>query len=176
MAYSTPATWTAGEIPTAAKMNQQVRDNVSFLANPPACRVRRTTAQTGIVTATETAIGFDAERYDTASMHDNATNNSRIVFPVAGIYIVGCHIQWDNNATGFRALFVRLNGATRIAPEFRTTNNGDVTEMGIVTTYKFAASDYIEFTVYQTSGANRTLNLASGASAPEAWATWYGLG
>lgn len=49
MAWSTPATWVAGAVLTAAQLNQQVRDNLSFLAELGELGyVTKTTAQTGI--------------------------------------------------------------------------------------------------------------------------------
>lgn len=35
MAWKTPRTWVAGEVPTAAIMNAHVRDNLNALKNPP---------------------------------------------------------------------------------------------------------------------------------------------
>ena len=35
MAWTTPRTWVAGEVPTAAIMNAHVRDNLNALKNPP---------------------------------------------------------------------------------------------------------------------------------------------
>lgn len=47
-----------------------------------------TTAATTFAQNTLLAIPFNQERYDTASMHDNVTNNSRITAPSAGYYLV----------------------------------------------------------------------------------------
>lgn len=33
MAWSAPRTWIVGEVPTADLMNQEIRDNLSFLGN-----------------------------------------------------------------------------------------------------------------------------------------------
>lgn len=48
MAYTTPSTWVAGNVLTAAQLNQQVRDNVSFLAGTKGAEIvtSQTTAST----------------------------------------------------------------------------------------------------------------------------------
>ncbi len=174
MAYSAPRTWTPGEYPTAAQLNQDLRDNVAFLANPPACRVTKAAFQ-GITTATNTAIVFDTERYDTDSMHDTVTNNTRITIVTAGLYEVGGCIEWDANAAGTRSLGIRLNGTTFLVNVFMDIDSAILHAQNVETTYKFAAADYVELVAWQDSGGSRTANK-SGNYSPEFWATWKGLG
>jgi hypothetical protein len=50
------------------------------------CRVNRTTGSVSVGNNTYTVIGYDAEKYDTDSMHDTGSNTSRIVIPaIAGV-------------------------------------------------------------------------------------------
>lgn len=51
----------------------------------PAARVTRTASQ-AVPNNDVTAIAFNSERYDTAAMHSDTTNPSRLRAPVSGIY------------------------------------------------------------------------------------------
>lgn len=180
MAYATPRTWVAGDVLTAAQLNQDVRDNISFLANPPACRIYHNTTQ-AIADATQTTVTFNSERYDTAAMHDTGTNPSRITIPVAGLYQVGFVAEFAAG-TDYLALLSRclMDGATIIGQsQVSRHDSGDgisaSTSFGF--TYKFTAAQYIEARVYQNNGANVARNLLSSANcSPEFWATRIGIG
>ncbi len=174
MAYAAPRTWSAGEVPTAAQFNQDIRDNPAFLANPPACRAYRTTAQ-ALTTGAATAIAFDAERYDTAAMHSTSVNTSRITIVTAGLYLLTGEVSFASNVTGVREMFLQVNGATRIVDANATAVNGDSTRLGVSTVYKLAAADYVELIAYQTSGGNLNVDTI-GNHSPEMSATWIGLG
>lgn len=174
MAYTTPRTWVAGEYPTAAQLNANVRDNVSFLANPPACRVYHNANQT-TTTAVHLSLALNSERYDTASMHSTVTNNSRITIPVAGLYLVTGHLEWAaGNTTGVRQAELFLNGLTFIAMQ-SAAGVAQIIQMTVSTVYKFAAADYVELAAFQNSGVGLNINSSANYS-PELAATWIGLG
>src|SRR4051812_49348432 len=97
--YTTPPTATAGQPLSASDWNTKVRDSMEFLHNPPACRARKTTAQS-LNTATLTTVLFDAERFDTDAIHDNVTNTSRLTCQTAGIYVITADLSFASNATG----------------------------------------------------------------------------
>lgn len=179
MAYSAPRTWSAGDKPTAAQFNQDIRDNASFLANPPACRVYHNTTQS-IPDNTETVVSFNSERYDTNSMHSTSVNTSRITINTAGLYLVtfgGAVVDGSDYIQSYAN--IRLNGATFIAYH-NHTGNGANTWFPLITlstVYKFAVSDYIEVLMYQDNSAGAARNLRStGNWSPEFSATWIGLG
>lgn len=173
MAYSTPRTWVAGEYPTAAQFNANIRDNVSFLANKPACRVYHNTTQTATNAAT-TYLAFNSERWDTDTMHDTVTNNSRITFKTAGLFIVGGQIQCPGT-TGRHALIIEGNGVTQIFQHEWQVNGGSDTYMAGETIWKMAVNDYIRLGVFQSSGSNQTIPASTGWQA-DFWAVWIGLG
>lgn len=129
----------------------------------PICRARHSGAQS-INTGTETVLAFNAEDFDTDTMHDNSTNNSRITFNTAGKYLIIARVPWDSSATGRRKTIFRKNGTTQIedfsyAP---VASAGDTTKSVVSGIYEFAANDYLEVQVEQTSGG--ALNVLSGAS------------
>ncbi len=132
-------------------------------------RVYRSTDQTGLVTATPTAISFDTERYDYGGfwLVGNAT---RLTIPINGRYSVGACVEWASNSAGnFRTLSLRVNGGNSIAVDMRLPMTGGfVTRNAVHTEYEFVAGDYIEAVVNQDSGGNRTVN-AVGNYSPEFW-------
>ena len=134
------------------------------------CRVFNS-AQIAIPNAALTALTFDSERWDTDTMHSTSSNTNRITFTTAGKYIVGGNVEWLANTIGIRDVVIRLNGATRIlwqslgagAAPFNTPIQS------VATMYNFAAADYIELMVVQTSGGS--LNTETNANwSPEFWA------
>jgi len=86
------------------------------------------------------SIAFDGEDFDTDTMHDNSTNNSRITFNTAGKYIVGSTICTGQNQS--MRIRILLNGSTVIA-EAGAGNGGDDCRV-ITTFYDFSATNYIE--------------------------------
>lgn len=175
----TPTTATA---PPAA-WGVAVNEAIEYLAgdaasgNPkPMCRVYNSSA-TSIANSTATALTFDSERFDVGAMHSTSSNTGRITIPTGcgGIYSIGAHVQWASNATGARAVWLRINGTTIIAVDERSPFSGATITQSIVTEYKLAAADYLEVVVQQTSGGSLNLNNAS-AYSPEFWASWIGVG
>lgn len=178
MAYSVPVTAVSAAKLTATQWNASVRDNILFLANPPACRVYRTTDQS-LTDNTETTITFDAERFDPTGMHSTSSNTGRITFSDAGVYIVSFH-GWLASGGDYAEVEgrIRLNGSTVIALESRhmSTFNAPQTIM-MHTIYKFAAGDYVEMRLRQDNTAAAARNLiANTPFSPEFAAVWVGLG
>jgi hypothetical protein len=120
----------------------------------PAARVTRGSAQS-IPDSLNTSLAFDQERYDTASVHDNATNNSRLTAPVSGIYAVTAQFTWGGSAgTGSRFAGLMKNGSTLIARSQELPGDDDE---NITTQVSLAVGDYVEVVVVQTSGASLTV-------------------
>jgi len=115
------------------------------------CRVYQST--TTNLTTTFASIAFGAENFDTDTMHDNSTNNSRITIKTAGKFSVGGQATTTTNAAlGVRIL---LNGSTVISRVFQ--GNSGVTEGANVSTiYDFAVNDYIELQAALGSGTGTT--------------------
>ncbi|HEX2174158.1 MAG TPA: hypothetical protein VHL09_17125 [Dehalococcoidia bacterium] len=136
------------------------------LATQPAARVYHTAAQ-AIPNTTSTALAFDSERLDTDTIHDPATNNSRLTRQTPGLYLITGHVNWAANGSGNCCLSIRLNGATVIAsqvsPNIGAVNSHD---QAIATLYPLAQGDYLELIVYQTSGGALDIQ-AAGNFSPE---------
>ncbi|KKL83056.1 hypothetical protein LCGC14_1978570 [marine sediment metagenome] len=103
---------------------------------------------------TATAIDLNSERYDTDTIHDLSTNNSRLTATTAGKYVITANIEFASNSTGRRLITIRLNGSTFIAEMEWDANQNDTTRMALTTIYELAATNYVEIVVLQTSTGN----------------------
>ena len=162
MAWTVPRTWVAGESETATIFNAHLRDQLRFLANPPRC-VATASSTAAISDGVWTLVAFDAETVDTDTMHDNSTNNSRIIFTTAGTYTVTARTSWPVSAVGRRIMHARLNSggsvsggtaivqaeAAQVEPSYAST-----TVEFTVPNLVVAANDYIEIFRYQSSGGS----------------------
>jgi len=171
--YTTVADKSVGDVFTEAMWDDYIKTNVNNLIVPPSCRVYKAAAQS-INSGSDTAIQFDSERWDTDSMHDTVTNKTRITANTAGIYVITGHAMFAANATGIRAIYIRLNGSTRIAQQLMPSNSaGTDTALSVATVYELAAADYVELMAVQTSGG--ALNVLQGGNyTPEFGAMWQG--
>lgn len=118
------------------------------------CRIYRTTANQNVADATATAISYQAETYDTQSLHDNSTNPSRITIPSggSGLYLFQAQVTFDNNAVGRREIYIYKNGS-QIAVE--KLFNPDAVQDSILTISiqeSCSISDFFEIFVFQNSG------------------------
>ena len=150
MAWTTPGTATAGEVLTAAFWNTNVRDNTSFLFTPPMVRAVRSTNQS-IPGATETTVEWNAEDYDTDTMHDNSVNPSRITIKTAGIYLFTAGLNFGSGSGATTQIFLRLNGSSVFA---RMIYDASATATSVTAMYKCAVNDYVEVRVYIGTGRN----------------------
>lgn len=131
----------------------------------PSARVFHNAAQS-INNNTTTILAFNSERFDTDTIHDTVTNNSRLTCKTAGKYIVSATIGFASNATGVREVDVKLNGTTNIARRIENAVNGDNHYTTVDSLYDLAVNDYLEIAVVQTSGGALNV-LSSGNSSPE---------
>lgn len=177
MAFTTPATATAGTALTAAWLNTYVRDNMAWIAtDSPACRVYNNAAES-IANNSITLVTYNSERYDNAAMHSTSSNTGRITIPTGGggKYIVGVQHAWDTDTTASRrAATIRQNGTTLVASQqveastLGTVNHG----LTVMSVYAMSAADYFDSTAFHDSGA--ALNLAVFAEyAPDFYSLWF---
>ena len=134
-----------------------------------ACRIRRTTDQS-VLDNTDTTISFDTEDFDQGNMADLVAQPTRITIATAGIYMVGGNYAFSGNLTGDRVGKLLLNGTTIIAhADTRALSiAANLVKLHIVTIYKFAAGDYIELVLAQSS----TVTLQASAQANYANVLW----
>lgn len=164
MAWTSPGTVVVGQLLTASLWNIQVRDNM--LVQAACARVFHNAAQS-IAHNTVTVLAFNSERYDTDTIHDTVTNNSRLTCKTAGKYTITGNAEWAGNASGFRELAILLNGTTIIGTNDLSVGGVAGTLSHCVSTeYALAINDFVELRAYQNSGA--ALNVSSsGNYSPE---------
>ncbi len=167
----------ADEAVDAAKVAAGSLGTAALSASIPAARVTRSGASgaQSISDSTNTALAFTEERYDTASMHDNATNNTRLTAPVTGIYEISASIVWGPNATGRRQVFLRKNGSTTLAIEHGVPGSGSDWGQTITTAPSLQAGEYVEVLVFQNSTGALDV-LKANESTPEFSMNWLAPG
>ena len=113
---------------------------------------------------TQTAIAWTVEVFDTNSFHDNSTNNTRLTIPTGktGYYLINARHEWDGNTSGERGLWVKKNGTTTVATADFHNAASTGPFMKVTGVQYLSAGDYIEMICYQTSGANRTIDMSNG--------------
>lgn len=135
----------------AAKVQNGALGTGEFSSSIPAAHVTRTSPQS-IPNGTVTTLGFNSERYDTAAMHNNATNNSRLTAPVTGIYAVTAQVEWDSNMDGGRNLALEKNGVENPLARASTAPSGDVpVQQEVTTQVRLQAGDFVRAQVEQSS-------------------------
>lgn len=164
MAVPTLPDWVATEFITEAKLDS-ISTVLNFLMSPPSVKAYKT-ADGALAHASWDAINFGSEAYDSHAAHDNTTNNTRLVAPESGLYVVKGHAVFDINASGIRGLSIRKNAAGSHAAgtdvvEVIGAGNG-TTQARIIATddVNLVAGDYIEMFCYQGSGG--PLNVLGG--------------
>lgn len=108
-----------------------------------------------------TVIPFAGEDYDTDSMHDNSTNNSRVIFKTAGKYIITFYASFLESTLGtLRAITIETNSAgthdaTKIEGSMVNQFDGDGRSRAFgAFIQEFSVNDYIEMFVLQNTGGN----------------------
>jgi hypothetical protein len=164
MAVPSQGTVAVGDKITASLWNDDVRDAVDFLISPPRVKVYKTANQS-IGTSSWACLTWDAEAFDTDTMHSNVTANSRITFTTAGTYQITYNAMWGNNSTGLRNHTIEKNGNTTqgngtpiiepfaISPVAATHSGASISVMA-----SFVAGDWIQAFAWQNSGG--ALNLS----------------
>ncbi len=104
---------------------------------------------------TETDEKSDAAKLD----HDNVTNNERITFKEAGVYVVEVGFPWISDTVDLEAkieCFLRKNGTTQLTDTQESRNHHAASDkrtwsfVAIATVHSFAADDYVEFITDET--------------------------
>jgi hypothetical protein len=99
-----------------------------------------------------TALPFaGTEYFDTDTMHDPVSNNTRIVFTTAGRYCVGGQLRVNNNTV--IGIAIRRDGSTIVASS-KQGNSGSPEIISVSTIYEFAAAQYIELMGYVGTPSN----------------------
>jgi hypothetical protein len=131
----------------------------------PRCQAVRTT-NLSLGNGVATAIALDGETFDTHTMHDNSTNNSRVTVPAAqdGLYHMVGQFAFSAAFIGSWTAELRKNGATSLAKSAGIGGNRagqDVTgQVSVLAT--MAATDYVELVITQTATGGGAFSILGG--------------
>lgn len=126
-------------------------------------------ADIAVNNTTTTALTLNTEAFDVGGLHSVSVNTGRFTIVVPGHYLVGACAQFAANATGYRSLSMRVGGGTVIASVLNTAPSASIqTRLAVASIYHFAESEYVEATVYQTSGGALNVEYIAGYS-PVVW-------
>lgn len=161
MAYTSPKTYSVGDVLTASDMNTYQRDNISAIvtAQPlviPFARVYND-ANITISDDTITTLTFNSETFDTDTIHDTSTNTDRLTCKTAGIYLIDAQWKMTNSANGDRIIGIVLNGTTTIARSRIRAAAGGTSILSVSTIYSLAVNDYLQATAWQDSGGDENV-------------------
>ena len=137
------------------------------------CGVKKTSDQS-INDSTATVISWNSENFDTDTMHDNASNNTRITVPAGkgGYYLLTGSIAFNSNGTGNRVVRFYKNGSDlRWVATIAAANTGNFTIVPFSQVFNLSAADYIELYAFQSSGG--ALSVMSDAEAGSHWQMQY---
>lgn len=134
------------------------------------CRAYHSTTQ-NISSASDTAVLFNTEDFDTDAIHSTASNTGRFTVPagMGGKWRFRCNLfvpALTGGGSKQVALFLRKNGTTVLAPNTRYIGDASLSvNMKLDEVVVLVAGDYIEFMINQASGLAVAIGHASVASA-----------
>lgn len=168
MAWTTPTTWTAGQIPGAADLNREIKDNLNALALMPAASVYRTTNQT-FTPGNSTTVTWQAALYNVGGGMWVGGAPTRLTAPAdyPGLYKVTSFVQLTSgtNATvSAMSIWLAVNNVTIPALSTITCANNWPTTMSITKTISLGVGDYVETRFSDTAGATNFDEVAAAGS------------
>lgn len=123
------------------------------------------TGTQALADATDVAIQFAAEVFDTHGFHDNSTNNTRVTPNVAGYYRFWGTVNFASQATPVQSYaFLRKNGSGGTAEGAADVVKGDSVAQNTATPCTIIAmngtTDYVELVGRQDSAGADTTNAS----------------
>lgn len=118
-------------------------------------------ATQNVNTATETALTFDSEDWDTSAFHDTGSNPSRMTIPanMGGKYLACVNAGYGLTGSGLGSVRIRVNGTNVVATE-GTLGSANL-KVSLSDIFALVPTDYVEAAVYQSSGG--TLAVGHGS-------------
>jgi hypothetical protein len=158
MAWIRPKKWFGGEVPSATKLNEQLRDNFNAQSkDKPYFEGQITGSSLSLTNSTATNISWTANQ-DTAALQ-NVSLPARISCGTdsPGLYFVSASVRFAGNATGLRR--IRLNrsdptvGVTVEAAAITKATGGiTATDLSVGCLLLLNSSQYFVVEVFQNSG------------------------
>jgi hypothetical protein len=110
-------------------------------------------ADISVANAQWTSLTFNSENFDTDGIHSTTTNTGRLTCVTSGTYLIFGSVRWADKGTGRRIMQILHGGTDTIARvEYAIVSSSTV--MTISTVYNLSAGQYVELSVYQSSGGD----------------------
>ena len=155
---------------TRIRLSKATAFGIADFPTLPGCNAYNSTNPT-ITNGAWNTLAFDSELYDTDTMHDLVTNNSRITCKTAGKYLIAAQIVYDANTTGMREIRLLRNAAKVIGEIDVPAASVYGTGIQAVAIYALAVTDYVEAQTFQNITGGGTLSTAV---SPTFAASWIG--
>ena len=118
-----------------------------------------------------TVLTVDTEELDSAGVHDNAANPSRLTAPIAGLYWINATVEWSANTTGRRLIRINKNQSSpSIATDSVQASSVGNTVQTVSRLARLVAGDFIEVDASQAT--TPSVNLS--ASVQDFSMNWVG--
>ncbi len=165
MAWTAPYTWSVGEVPTAAKLNEQLKDNMVDVGQPGLGQAILTSDVTWDHVASE-AYAFRVALNSLTLSKNTSLSGNKITVSQAGIWLVSATLTWkataSASATSYRAAKIYVNDTASDARDMRlNVQNVDTVCTIPATLMSLAAGNWIDLRAWQNSGV--TINQAAGS-------------
>ena len=112
---------------------------------------------------TMTPILCDAEKLDSDTMHDNASNQSRITFTTAGTYYIYMNALTSTANADWALYMLDGDGPNWLYREIRHVTNSKAQNMRVSAILTRSAASYISMQVWQNSGGAADIAAWTGA-------------
>jgi hypothetical protein len=112
---------------------------------------------------TMTPILCDAEKLDSDTMHDNASNQSRITFTTAGTYYIYMNALTSTANADWALYLLDGDGPVWLYREIRHVTNSKAQNMRVSAILTRSAASYISMQVWQNSGGAADIAAWTGA-------------
>lgn len=173
--FTTPRSYTTGDVVSAGDMNTHWRDNVGFLWDCPRVRVSRTTG-VSMVSGSAMGLAWESEIFDSDNMWNasgSPSDKEKLVVNTAGVYLVTLQFGWAANSSGDRhAQIKHSTDGTFAYWAMRPPSGGAVTAFCNVSgVYRAAAGTSFLIETYQDSGS--ALNTVPPCSFSAVWVGKY---
>jgi hypothetical protein len=125
------------------------------LGTVPAVRAILTSFSQVVGSTDSTFLNFTSEELDTAGMHDNVTDNTRLVAPLTGTYVVTGTVDWSANPDGVRSVQIADDQGLAIAQTGGPASPlPDTTEQHLGTIVHLVKGQTVRMRVFQRSGTD----------------------
>ncbi|KKN30765.1 hypothetical protein LCGC14_0830700 [marine sediment metagenome] len=150
----------ANPIPGLPRVIGEIPTRRSRISHPPAVHARRTGAQNVAYNTWVTVELNASDLFDTDSMHDPGSNNTRVYAMTPGIYHINGWISWVLESSGLRSIRIMRNGVSLVRQVSEQATLAIVgNDMEVNVHYNLAAGEYVELEGYQTRSGGGSLNM-----------------